>query len=144
MLAWSARPWWENSKGIQVPNDGVSYQRIASDEGRNKFLVVDFYAPSCPHCIEAQPAWNKVVDEISATLGDEVMFLKVDGTNNRFTAQRYGIHRFPSFVIVQPGTDGQVYNEWVPNGPDPLDVSLAKWITGFVHFVNGTASLQKV
>jgi len=47
--------------------------------------------PACHYCVEFMPAWNKIVDEFKAEYGDNIQFLKVDGTEDRYTADRYKI-----------------------------------------------------
>ena len=60
------------------------------------------------------PEWNKIVDDFQAEYGDQVQFLKVDGNQDRYTADRYNIESFPSFIIIEPNTFGDAYNQWRP------------------------------
>ena len=46
--------------------------RLARNEGQTKFIVVDFYMPSCHYCKEFMPDYNEVVDFMSETYGDQV------------------------------------------------------------------------
>lgn len=86
--------------------------------------------PACHYCVEFMPAWNKIVDEFKAEYGDKIQFLKVDGTEDRYTADRYGIKSFPSFIVLQPGTDGDRWLKWSPQHRDYA--SMKKWIKGLV------------
>ena len=97
--------WWKQSKGTKT-NDAHEFQDLVDNAGPNKFIIVDFYMPACHYCVEFMPSWNKIVEEFKAEYGEQVEFVKVDGTQDRFTADRYNIHSFPSFIILQPGSQG--------------------------------------
>ena len=92
--------WITNNKGMMIPNDGLEFQRVATEEGHTKFIVIFFYLTTCPNCVKFQPIWNRVVDEIDILFGSKILFVQVDGAANSLTASRYGVHRYPSLVII--------------------------------------------
>lgn len=98
--------WWKESKGTKT-NNAAEFQDFVEDAGPDTFIVVDFFMPACKYCVEFMPNWNKIVDEFTAEYGeDKIKFVKVDGVQDMWTADRYNIESFPSFVILQPGTYG--------------------------------------
>eukprot|EP00353_Schmidingerella_taraikaensis_P013226 CAMPEP_0185577976 /NCGR_PEP_ID=MMETSP0434-20130131/11615_1 /TAXON_ID=626734 ORGANISM="Favella taraikaensis, Strain Fe Narragansett Bay" /NCGR_SAMPLE_ID=MMETSP0434 /ASSEMBLY_ACC=CAM_ASM_000379 /LENGTH=133 /DNA_ID=CAMNT_0028195681 /DNA_START=70 /DNA_END=471 /DNA_ORIENTATION=- len=90
------------------------FQEAVSGFGNDTLVIVDFFMPACGYCVKFMPDWNRVVAEMKAEYGDKIQFLKVDGTSDRHTAHRYSIQSFPSFVMLEPGTDGDKWTEWNP------------------------------
>ena len=82
--------------------------------------------PECSYCVKFMPAWNKIVEEFQAEYGDQIRFMKVDGTIDSDTADRFEIESFPSFVALAPGTDGELWQPWEPQNRDYI--SMKKWI----------------
>lgn len=66
-------------------------------ETKGKVVLVDFYAPWCPPCRTLMP----MIDEIAT----ERSVLKVNVTEKRELAEKYGITHLPTLLIVK---DGQV------------------------------------
>lgn len=83
--------------------------------------------PACSYCILFMPDWNQIVSEFKAAYGDKIQFLKVDGIQDRFTASRYDIHSYPSFIALEPGTGGEDWIRWKPAHRDKNGMKL--WIT---------------
>ena len=105
--------WWKESKGVKT-NNADEFQDFVEDVGPETFIVVDFFMPACHYCVEFMPTWNKIVDEFTAEYGDQIKFVKVDGMQDGWTADRYNVESFPTFVILQPGTLGDQYSMWRP------------------------------
>ena len=60
------------------------------------------------------PEWNQIVEEFKAEYGDKIEFLKVNGTDDNQTSNRYHVHSFPSFIALEPGTKGDKWKDWKP------------------------------
>lgn len=65
-------------------------------------------------------------------------FLKVNGTNDSHTSNFYGVNSFPSFVALEPGTNGAKWKNWNP--PQRNYANMKKWIKGLQNKHNITAA----
>lgn len=116
--------WWMNAKGQKMNSheEFVDYVEAHND----KFIVVDFYMPQCHFCVEFMNDWNKVVSEFQEKYGDQVLFVKVDGIESRATSNFYGVTSFPSFFMLEPGSNGTQFNRWRPSSRSYA--AMKKWI----------------
>jgi thioredoxin 1 len=73
-------------------------------------VLVDFWAPWCGPC----RMMSRVVDEVSAELGDRARVVKVNIDEARATAVRYGITSIPSFAVIRGGEVQQRFSGVVP------------------------------
>ncbi len=95
----------------------------------SKSALVEFYAPWCGHCKNLAPTYKKLAD---AFAGEEsVAIVAVDATENRATAEAYGVKGYPTL-------------KWFPAGADKeaVDYSAGRDLDSFVEFINkhaGTA-----
>ena len=105
--------WWKEAKGTHV-KDPVSFQKMVQDFSDDTLVIVDFFMPQCIYCVKFLPEWNQIVDEYKAAYGDKIQFLKVDGTSDRYTASRYEIQSYPSFIALEPGSIGENWHHWKP------------------------------
>lgn len=109
--------WWENTKGTPILSNSQYKELIAGKLDENeirqpgtiadKHIFIDFYMQHCYWCYDFQADWNKIVDEITATYGEEnVIFIKVDGQKVYQVSDKYGVQSFPTFIYVEPNTKG--------------------------------------
>ena len=86
--------------------------------------------PNCGYCVKFMPEWNRIVDDFTAKYGDAVTFLKVDGIADRFISQRYEVQSYPTFILIEGGTNGDVFHPWRANHRtyDGMKV----WLEGYV------------
>ena len=59
-----------------------------------------------------------------------MIFVKVDGDVNSFTSHRYGVAGYPSYVVIDPGSDGATFNRWESQHKDRK--VMMEWIEGVV------------
>lgn len=104
--------WWMNAKGTKTDNPNDFQNQV--EAARDKFIVVDFFMPMCKYCVQFMPEWNKIVDEFKEQYGEQVQFLKVDGTQDHYTSSRYSVSTYPTFIILEPNTHGDAFNQWRP------------------------------
>jgi thioredoxin 1 len=73
-------------------------------------VLVDFWAPWCGPC----RMMSRIVDEVSAELGDRARVVKVNIDEAQATAVRYGITSIPSFAVIRGGEVQQRFSGVVP------------------------------
>ena len=67
---------------------------------KNKFVMVEFYAPWCGHCQSLAPEYAAAATELKA---EGVMLAKVDATEENELAQEYDIQGFPTVYFFVDG-----------------------------------------
>ncbi|KAG5238079.1 protein disulfide isomerase [Salix suchowensis] len=67
---------------------------------KNKFVMVEFYAPWCGHCQSLAPEYAAAATELKA---EEVVLAKVDATEENELAQEYDIQGFPTVYFFVDG-----------------------------------------
>jgi protein disulfide-isomerase A1 len=63
--------------------------------GKEKLMMVEFYAPWCGHCKKLAPEYEKAVQD----LGGLVKLAKVDCTVNEDICNRFGVRGYPTIKI---------------------------------------------
>ena len=93
-------------------------------------MVIEFYTEMCPYCQKFYPVWNRVADYYTAAYRGDMIFVKVEGNKNSFTSHRYGVTGYPTFIIVEPGSDGSKFTKWEASHKDRQ--GMMQWIEGTV------------
>jgi len=83
-----------NARSLEMDTQAVSVEKVPE-----KLMVVDFYAPWCPHCQKLNPVW----DSLATQTGENVMIGKVDMEAHTEIKKQFGIHRFPTIMFFEPG-----------------------------------------
>ena len=98
----------ENSNSLNTVNKKIGHIK-------NKVVVARFKMEGCVHCINSQPIWNKMVNDVKHqyTLGPETIFVEIDSNlADSFTKehriktennQMYSVHGFPEHVMIVKG-----------------------------------------
>ncbi|XWS74274.1 hypothetical protein CRYUN_Cryun02cG0200900 [Craigia yunnanensis] len=68
--------------------------------GKNKFVMVEFYAPWCGHCHALAPEYAASATELK---GEGVALAKVDATEENELAQEYDVQGFPTVYFFVDG-----------------------------------------
>jgi len=53
--------------------------------------------------------------------------VKVDGTADTRSANRYSVESFPTFIAIEPGSFGERWDEWDPQHRD--FAGMKRWLT---------------
>jgi len=70
----------------------------------NKQTMVEFYAPWCSHCKKLTPEYEKAAGNLKA-LGKAVSLVKVDATEEKDLATKYGVKGFPFLTWFEDGKE---------------------------------------
>ena len=82
---------------ISIHSDSQYHSALTSAGSR--LVVVDFTASWCGPCRRIAPAF----DELAQAYRGRVVFLKVDGDENRALCQELGVSSYPTFVFLVQG-----------------------------------------
>ena len=78
---------------------------------RHKVIIIDFYMQHCPYCYYILNDFNKLIDDMTREYGAEnIAFIKIDGPNMRKATSRYGVSHYPTFIAIEPNTDGNNFS----------------------------------
>ncbi len=61
--------------------------------------LVDFWADWCTACI----AQDKVYEELAETFGDQLHIGKINVSDNRLLADRFGVRNIPFLILMKEG-----------------------------------------
>lgn len=73
--------------------------------GKDKHVVIEFYAQYCGYCRQMNAEWDKLADYYMGndTKRSDVVIAKMDGSVERSISTRYGIASFPTIVFFKKG-----------------------------------------
>ncbi|XP_073123442.1 protein disulfide isomerase-like 1-4 [Henckelia pumila] len=67
---------------------------------KNRFVMVEFYAPWCGHCQALAPEYAEAATELK---DEEVVLAKIDGTEETELAQKFDVQGFPTVYFFVDG-----------------------------------------
>jgi len=106
--------------------DNTNFDKIV---GKDKDVLIEFYAPWCGHCKRLTPDYEKTA--VSLEGEDVVVIAKVDADAEKELGTRFGVSGYPTLKWFPRGSlEGEAYN----GGRTPKD---------FVDFVNEKSGTER-
>lgn len=99
-LALLAFAEFETDEGVIVGTDDNLADVLASQDK----ILVEFYAPWCGHCKKLAPEYAAAAEELGSQ-DPPIKIVKVDATENKDSASKYGVQGYPTlkwFVGGEP------------------------------------------
>ena len=93
---------------MEIEDNSFDTEVLQSD----KPVLVDFWAPWCGPCKAIGP----VVEELSATFGEQIKFAKCNVDNNPVTPGKFGIKAIPTLIFFKDGNVVEQITGMVPAG----------------------------
>jgi len=75
-----------------------NFDDLVLGDSKNAWFV-EFYAPWCGHCQRLAPEWAA----LATTLKGEVKVAKIDATQNKELAARFGVNGYPTIKFFPAG-----------------------------------------
>ena len=63
--------------------------------------IVDFWSPSCPHCMAFKP----VFEDVANSLGDKILMVEANVNDNMASAGKFQISGIPAIIFLQNGKE---------------------------------------
>ncbi len=82
---------------LQSLETAEQFEKLAKTEKLP--LVLDFYAPYCPSCMQMIP----VVESVASKLADKFVFVKVDTSKSDALAKRFHVTMIPMIIVIKDG-----------------------------------------
>jgi len=94
-----ASAWLEDDDVVVLKTD--MYDEFINPE-RNFISMLEFYAPWCGHCKQFAPTYAEIAKELKAR-DPPIRIAKVDATEERKLAERFGVTGYPTIKLVRNG-----------------------------------------
>ena len=103
----------------------ISLNDTSFDEeiGKYDYLLVEFFAPWCHHCVALAPEYEKAAKLLST--GEPPLYLaKVDATVNKEVSNRFHVQGYPTMILFK---DGKKHMDYPMDGSRKGD-GIAIWM----------------
>jgi thioredoxin 1 len=76
----------------------VNFLNWEEETGKG-LVLLDFWAEWCTACI----AQDKVYEEVAEKFGDQIKIAKINVSDNRVLADRFGVRNIPFLILLKEG-----------------------------------------
>ncbi|PNX67631.1 protein disulfide isomerase-like 1-4-like [Trifolium pratense] len=97
---------YDNSESYQTPEIDEKDVVVLKDNNftdvvnKNRFVLVEFYAPWCGHCQALAPEYAAAATELKS---ENVVLAKVDATEESEVSQKFDVQGFPTILFFIDG-----------------------------------------
>lgn len=83
----------------------LNTENWADNVGKDKTVIIEFYATYCGYCRKMQPQWDILAEHYMGdnTNRKDVLVAKIDGENNPTIPRRFNINSYPTILIFRKG-----------------------------------------
>merc|ERR1719309_1051065 len=104
----------------------LTAENFSNSIENNKYVLVNFYSPSCGHCEALAPEYFKAAEQLSSD-GSDIKLAMVDATKETKLADEYGIDGYPTLkffvegkqIEYQGGRQAEQIMSWVVHKSGP-------------------------
>ena len=108
-----------DEKDVVVLTDSNFDDNVYGTDGA---WFVEFYAPWCGHCKSLAPEWAELATELKG----EVKVAKVDATENKQSAEQFGVRGYPTIKFFPAGAGKD--SSWAMNyDGQRTSAAMAEW-----------------
>jgi len=86
----------EMDEGVMVLTENTFEDELNKHDN----ILVEFYAPWCGHCKKLAPEYSAAA-EVLSTMDPAVPLAKVDATEEKMLAEKYGVQGFPTLIYFK-------------------------------------------
>jgi thiol-disulfide isomerase/thioredoxin len=87
--------WWEESNALLFSD--TDFEKHV---GKDKWVLLDFFGPKCPHCVHLVQPLNDVIDHFSDN--SNIIFAKINGNQFYSLTKKYEITGYPELILFKP------------------------------------------
>ncbi|KAL6552868.1 hypothetical protein OROHE_008232 [Orobanche hederae] len=131
----------EDSRGYAAPEVDESYVVVLKESNfsefieKNRFVMVEFYAPWCGHCQALVPEYAAAAEEMK---DESVVLAKVDASEETELSQKFDVQGFPTVYFFVDGVH-KPYPGQRTKGSDSDELAAASKLEDDVTFYQTTS-----
>jgi len=94
-------------------------------------VLVNFFAPWCPHCKKLEPEYEKLANSYPSGNAEEIIIAKIDASNYReFSSSKFKIEGYPTLILFLKGDTDPVSTQGFKYTGIKDAANIKTWILG--------------